>query len=165
MERNVESCTACPRGFYESVSKLECNGCDRGTFGTLEEQPSKTSCTNCVAGRHSNKDGYDGSDSSLIPCESCNAGYWSNTVGATKESVCKSCTAGKFSSFVASATDQCENCDSGKFLESIGAGSPDDCDNCPAGFSQSQPGQTYWYAFFLLVADVVPSLKCEMELR
>jgi len=142
--RKVAACDFCPSGYYGSLQKILCVACARGTFGILEgENTFDAACTNCIAGRYSEIDGYDGA-SDVIPCVGCKAGYWSDKVGATKESACDSSSAGKYSSFITSATNQCEDCEKGRYLERVGANTPDLCKACPAGFSQDQKGQSYW---------------------
>jgi hypothetical protein len=78
---------------------------------------------------HSHLACYPGRYRNGITCTDCNAGKYSNTVGAISISTCTDCEAGKYSnSFGAISISTCTECDAGKYSNTVGSGSCTDCD-------------------------------------
>lgn len=129
------SCTPCPAGHASSAGASSCAPCPRGTyalqlggFGTI------VACEPCAAGAFSDVMGA----SSAATCTLCPPGSWSSETGA---SACTACPAGTWSGAHGSpSASSCSSCPAGQFSEMVGASSASVCTPCPAGTWSASPG-------------------------
>ena len=130
------SCTSCNAGTYSAAGAASCTKCPIGEYLTTGGT-SVLSCRYCLAGRYSDFEGAASCSNvcsagtySLAgagSCTSCNAGTYSNTIGATSSSTCTPCSAGTYSSAIGSSS--CTSCPAGKYS----AGGAASCTSCNAG--------------------------------
>ena len=145
--RDVDACTACPRGYFGlevTATRLGCDTCPRGTFGDAMALLNATGCKSCVAGRYSDVDALQSDNDAVIPCKACSRGRWSDSTGVQESAGCINCNAGRFSGVDALTSESgCEACAAGKYSKSVGVSDSEQCRGCPSGFQQSETGQSF----------------------
>ena len=139
-------CDQCQLGRNANCGSVACSTCGAGkikieTNATEIKNPDDSfKCTSCLAGLWAQAGdqnctqcapGLYQSQSTQASCIKCQAGRWSNLIGAVHNSTCLACLSGLYSSAIgASSGETCNECPSGKFSTTIGAPSQSKCIDC-----------------------------------
>ena len=157
-QANSTTCDSCGKGSKSDEGSARCSTCDAGEAGTP--------CAACIPGLYRQSKNDDGTATDGAACVACPAGY-SSGEGSTK---CQTCEAGKFSDTIgagdckqclkgyyreADSTEltsciqcikgetskegasSCDGCDVGKYGSTAGTCSP-----CPSGQYQDGKGES-----------------------
>ena len=139
-------CDRCQLGRNANCGSVACSTCGAGkikikTNATEIKNPDDSfKCTSCLAGLWAQAGdqnctqcapGLFQSQSTQASCIKCQAGLWSNLIGAVHNSTCLACIPGLYSSAIGASSDKtCNECPSGKFSTTIGAPSQSKCIDC-----------------------------------
>jgi hypothetical protein len=87
---SVEDCAACEKGQYNQLNAS--HGCQICAKGTYQDATGQTTCENCTAGRYLSDDRTELIlHDNITDCIDCDAGQYSNVVGASSECACQNC--------------------------------------------------------------------------